>query len=235
MKKTWFKYIIPPAVVLLIIGGIFAVDYFGLIPEKTYTAADFGITTVKSSVDFNQNGMDDYTDLMAGARLDAQNRPRYNGAYYETGYPPEDVGVCTDLVWRAFRNAGYSLKDMVDADIVARPEAYPKIENPDPNIDFRRVGNLLVFLEAYGTSLTTDIHQIEAWQPGDIVVFRGTKHIGIVSDLRNEDGQPYILHNGGQYKREEDYLPGAEVTAHFRFDASKIPAEVLVVFEEGAA
>ena len=31
--------------------------------------------------------------------------------------PPDTEGVCTDVIWRAFKNAGYSLKDMVDEDI----------------------------------------------------------------------------------------------------------------------
>ena len=31
-------------------------DFFGLLPGKTYTAEDFGIEIIKSTVDFNQNG-----------------------------------------------------------------------------------------------------------------------------------------------------------------------------------
>lgn len=41
--------------------------------------------------------------------------------------------------------------------------------------------------------------------PGDIVIF-GTTHIGIVSDKRNKDGVPYLIHNAGQPLREEDAL-----------------------------
>lgn len=37
------------------------------------------------------------------------------GLIAEGGYPPDNIGVCIDVVWRAFANAGYSLKDMVDA------------------------------------------------------------------------------------------------------------------------
>lgn len=82
---------------------------------------------------------------------------------------------------------------------------------PDPNIDFRRVPNLKVYFERNAQSLTTDLTQIEQWQPGDIVTF-GTTHIGIVSDLRNQKGVPYLIHNAGQPKREEDVL---EVWNHF--------------------
>lgn len=203
-------------------------SYYNLFPEKTYTAADFDIETIQSNMDFNQNGVDDYTDILLGARKDAQNKPKYDGAYQEGGYPPDNIGVCSDVVWRAFKNAGYNLRDMVDADILARREAYPKIEKPDTNIDFRRVRNLRIFFEEYALSLTLDINEIDQWQPGDIVIFGNDKHIGIVSDKRNKEGQTYIIHNGGQPNREEDYLKRGTVTGHYRFDASKISKEFLL-------
>ena len=63
-----------------------------------------------------------------------------------------------------------------------------------------------IFFEEYAVSLTVDINEISEWQPGDIVIFEDDKHIGIISDKRNKDGQPYVIHNGGQPNREEDYL-----------------------------
>ncbi|MGI6487855.1 MAG: DUF1287 domain-containing protein [Syntrophomonadaceae bacterium] len=201
--------------------GIYYLSYYNLIPQKTYTAEDFGIETVISKNDRNGNGIDDYTDIMLGARADAKNKPRYKSAYYAGGYPPENEGVCTDLVWRAFLNAGYSLKDMVNADIGANVEAYPRVDGkPDPNIDFRRVPNLKVFFERNATSLTLDPYEIEAWQPGDIVTY-GTSHIAIVSDKRNRHGMAYIIHNGGQPVREEDALTRQEISGHYRFDTTK--------------
>lgn len=231
MKKV-VKPIVLVILAILIVLAVWAAWYWGLIPRRSYTAADFGIDTLLAETDYNQNGTDDYTDLLRGAKKDAKAHPRYDGSYYEGGYPPENIGVCTDLVWRAFREAGYSLKEMVDTDIKARPAAYPNIEKRDSNIDFRRVTNLRIFFTEYAQSLTTDVGDIAAWQPGDIVVFAGDQHIGIVSDKRNKNGQPYILHNGGQPAREEDYLPRAQVSGHYRFDASEIPAEVLRAFEE---
>lgn len=229
--KKWLKITLGLLLIFVLLGGGFAIDYFGLIPEKSYSSSHFGIQTLKSAVDFNGNGIDDYSDFVAGARLDAQNRPKYDGSYFSGGYPPEEIGVCTDVVWRAFRRAGYNLKEMVDADIAARPEAYPHITDADPNIDFRRVTNLRIFFEEYGISLSVDKGEIADWQPGDIVVFGNDKHIGIVSDKRNKEGQPYILHNGGQYQREENYLPDAKVTARFRFDASVLSKEGLISWE----
>lgn len=180
--------------------------------KKTYTAKDFGIETIHSQNDADQDGMDDYTDILYGAKAEAKRKPTYQSAYYSGGYPPETEGVCTDVIWRAFRDAGYSLKDLVDQDIQENLEAYPRVEGkPDPNIDFRRVPNLKVYFERNAQSLTTDLTQIEQWQPGDIVTF-GTTHIGIVSDLRNQKGVPYLIHNAGQPKREEDVL---EMWNHF--------------------
>lgn len=216
---------------LLIAALLFAAQYFNIFHNKTYSAEDFGIKTEKSAVDFNKNGTDDYTDIMLGARKDAENEPRYDGSYYEGGYPPDDIGVCTDVVWRAFKNAGYDLKRMVDKDISERAEDYTEIREADPNIDFRRVRNLHVFFEKYAVSLTCDKEKIEEWQAGDIVIFGEDRHIGIVSDKRNSNGQTYIIHNGGQPKREEDYLKRGKITAHYRFDASKIEVEALVPWE----
>ncbi len=130
--------------------------------------------------------------------MDAENKPVYDGSYHAGGYPPEDIGVCTDVVWRAFKHAGYNLKEMVDQDIQRNTELYPRVGGrPEPNIDFRRVPNLKVFFERHAISLTLDHTDIEEWQPGDIVTY-GDKHIGIISDRRNRDGVPYIIHNGGQ-------------------------------------
>lgn len=221
------KILIIGFVLTLIIVAITLLYRFNLLPQKTYTAEDFGIDTVESSVDFDADGTDDYTDIMLGARVDAQNKPKYDGAYFEGGYPPDDIGVCTDVVWRAFKAAGYNLKDMVDRDIIARPYAYTKIQEPDPNIDFRRVRNLRVFFEEYAVKLTNDTTDIAKWQAGDIVIFGDDKHIGIVSDRRNRNGQTYIIHNGGQPVREEDYLKRGEVTGHYRFDTENIDPSVL--------
>lgn len=218
--------------VILIAVGLYVADYYNLLPQKVYNADDFGITTLHSSVDFNENGVDDYTDILLGARKDAENHPKYDGSYYDGGYPPDDIGVCTDVVWRAFKNAGYNLREMVNNDVVAHPEAYAAIERPDNNIDFRRVVNLRVFFEKYGIPLTLDIDKIEEWQPGDIVIFGADKHIGIVSDKRNVNGQPYIIHNGGQPNREEDYLGRGTVTGHYRFDASLLDESALVAWVE---
>lgn len=220
-KRRVIKWLLAILLVLVLLAGGFFAWYFNLLPVRHYTARHFGIEVAVSPVDANGNGVDDYADLVAGARLDAENHPKYDAAYWEGGYPPEDIGVCTDLVWRAFAHAGYDLKAMVDLDIAQSEEEYPALADtgPDPNIDFRRVRNLNVFFARYAQTLTLDITDIAAWQPGDIVVFTG--HIGILSDRRNADGVPWLLHNGGQPKREEDamerLLLHKELLGHYRW------------------
>lgn len=206
-------------------------SYYNLIPQRSYTAENFGIETVIAATDFDADGVDDYTEILLGARKDAKNHPRYDGSYVQGGYPDDDVGVCTDVVWRAFREAGYSLKLMVDRDIMHSPQDYPRVTQRDSNIDFRRVVNLRVFFDKYASEITTDTTDISRWQPGDIVIFKDNKHIGIVSDKRNKDGQCYIIHNGGQPVREEYYFERGEVLRHYRFDATKIPRDILIPWE----
>lgn len=185
----------------------------------------------KSPVDYDGDGIDDYTDILDGARKDAQAAPTYDDGYYQGGYPPADRGACTDVVWRAFAEAGYDLKAMVDADIAAHPADYAAVvPAPDPNIDFRRTGVLDVFFGKYAQSLTTDVTDAAAWQGGDIVVFEHTRHIGVVSDRRDKDGLTFVIHNMGQRQRENDYFAFGThmaVTAHYRFDASRVPQDVL--------
>lgn len=190
------------------------------------------LAIVKSPTDYNGNGIDDTTDIVIGARKDAEAEPAYDDGYYAGGYPPADRGACTDLVWRAFREAGYDLKAMVDADVAAHPQAYRAVApKPDPNIDFRRTGVLDVFFKRYGQSLTTDPTDHAQWQPGDIVTFETTKHIAVVSDRASRvTGTPYLLHNMGVPGRDNDYLDAPNrmaVSGHYRFDAAKVPADVL--------
>ncbi|MDO4283548.1 MAG: DUF1287 domain-containing protein [Clostridia bacterium] len=227
LKKTLRCLIVIMTVILLII--IFEIlNILGYIPKKAYSAEDFNIVSVKSEYDKNLNGIDDFTDIMLGARKDALNKPKYEANSYTVGgYPSDNIGVCTDVIWRAFQNAGYNLKDLIDEDIKNNVSLYPATNgNPDPNIDFRRVRNLKVFFERYATVLTNDIYKIEQWQAGDIVIFgNDDSHIGIISDKRNKKGIPYLIHNSGQPKREEDILElliqFKPVNGHYRWDQGR--------------
>lgn len=207
-------------IIFIIIASIITVYFIFQTNKRTYTDNDFYIETIISSTDYDNDGIDDYSDILQGAKIDAEKKTKYKSAYYAGGYPPDTEGVCTDMVWRALKNAGYLLKDMVDEEIKNNVDEYPRVNGkPDPNIDFRRVPNLKVYFERNQISLTTDLSKIEEWQQGDIVVF-GNSHIGIISDKRNKKGIPYLLHNAGQLLREEDvleiYNKYNPITGHYR-------------------
>ena len=192
------------------------------------------IERIVSTSDKDGDGLNDTDDIIEGARKDVQNKSRYTDGYYSGGYPPDGVGVCTDVIWRAFRNAGYTLKDMVDEDIKNNAELYPRVAgNPDPNIDFRRIKNLRVFFDRYAIVLTTeiipgDIENLKEWQPGDIIVFDDPlEHIAILSDQRNEYGVPLIIHNSGPHAQENDMLIYwhenlSSIVGHYRFPPEEI-------------
>ncbi|WP_026691068.1 DUF1287 domain-containing protein [Alteribacter aurantiacus] len=178
-----------------------------------------------SEVDANVNGVADPMDIVMAARTEVDQRTKYKSAYYDGGYPPEDEGVCTDVVWRGLMGSDISLKELMDEDIALNPELYPRVEgNPDPNIDFRRVPNQYVFFERYAESLTTDVipgdvANLAEWQPGDIVLYLdGFHHVGIVSDKRARDGTPYLIHNTYPFAAEIKLTSiSTPIAGHYRW------------------
>lgn len=223
-------------IVFLINGGLVYNYYFVLNKELTpieehddyYLASDFGINVIKSEYDHDNDGIDDYSDILLGAKKESEINPKYYSAYYAGGYPPTDEGVCTDTIWRALSEAGYNLKEMISFEIKHDQESGVNkynVDIRDDNIDFRRVGPQKVFFDTYAESLTTDIYDIEEFMPGDILVFDGSDHIALVSDKRNANGIPYLIQNRDetQEEKEEDRLEISEmvVTSHYRFTYSK--------------
>lgn len=209
--------IILTALALAIIAlAVYLLYILNIIPHKKYTNEDFGITTYISALDQDGDGVDDQTDILQNVRVYIATNPEYKSKYYAGGYPDDGYGVCTDVVAQGLLHAGYDLQQLVDEDIAAHPDMY-EVEKADPNIDFRRVRNLLVYLGNHAISLTTDVSEIEQWQGGDIIVFK--KHIGIVSDVRNRNGVPFIIHHANPYQKqyEEDILENREdIVGHFR-------------------
>ncbi len=182
-------------------------------PQDKFSAQ---IPQLHSSVDADGDGMDDQTDILNGTLAYVNTHPKYKSRYYQGGTPDDGYGVCTDVVASALKNAGYDLQALVDADIRAHPEEYG-ITEPDANIDFRRVRNLKVFFARNAISLTTDISDAEQWHGGDIVIFE--KHIGIVSDRRNRDGVPYVIHHNDPWQTtyEQDILEKrTDIIGHYR-------------------
>lgn len=189
---------------------------FNYIPHRRYTNDNFGIETFVSSVDKDNDGIDDQSDMLQSVKDYLASNPEYKSKYYSTGYPDDEYGVCTDVVAFGMLNAGYDLMRLVYDDIWANRDMYD-IEVVDINIDFRRVENLQVFFKNNFISLTTDIYDVESWQPGDIIIFEG--HIGVISEYRNKKGIPFIYHNANPYQANylEDVLEYRnDIVGHYR-------------------
>lgn len=202
MKKRIFIIVIFIIISVILVALLY---FFNTIPHKQYSNSDFNIETYISSVDKDNDGIDDQTDILNNLRTYIAKKPKYKSKYYETGYPDDEYGVCTDVVANGLKDAGYDLKELVNEDIINNKEKY-NIEVIDKNIDFRRVRNLDVYLKNNSISLTKDLSQIEEWQGGDIIVFKD--HIGIISDKRNKKGIPLLIHHANplQVNYEEDVL-----------------------------
>lgn len=202
--------------VLLLLVVLYLLYIFGFIPHRKYTNKDFNIETYISTVDKDGDGVDDQTDILNNVKKYIATKPKYKSKYYQTGYPNDTYGVCTDVVGFGLKGAGYDLMESVNEHIKTHRDLYG-IETVDKKIDFRRVRNLKVYLDHNARSLTTDIHQIAEWQGGDIVVFQ--KHIGIVSDKRNKNGITFVIHHANPFQKnyEEDILAQRDdIVGHYR-------------------
>jgi uncharacterized protein len=167
--------------------------------------------------------------IVNGAKEEARREVRYDAGYYSVRYPggdvPADRGACTDLVVRALRHAGYDLQRLIHEDMRRRFREYPRrygLSRPDRNVDHRRTPNQITFFERYGLSLRTSTTGAAArsWQPGDLVYWRlpgGSGHVGVCSDVRNEQGLPLVIHNIGPVARQQDCLTAWTITHHFRY------------------
>lgn len=170
---------------------------------------------------------DFYRQLADSALTLTRQTVRYDPTYYQIPYPggdiPSDRGVCTDVVIRAYRKLGIDLQKEVHQDMKANFQKYPKnwgLKRTDPNIDHRRVPNLMTFFATYGTvkRITTDPKE---YLPGDIVCWnlpRGLTHIGVVVNKKSTDGTRYlIVHNIGRGQVLEDCLFSFQIIGHYRY------------------
>lgn len=153
----------------------------------------------------------------------------YDGQYRVIPYPngdvPAEVGVCTDVVIRAYRTLGIDLQQRVHEDMSAAFSAYPStriwgLKTTDRNIDHRRVPNLQTFFARQGKVLAIS-DQAAAYQPGDLVTWMlpgNLPHIGIVTDrIDQASGTPLIVHNIGAGPKLENMLFDYRITGHYRY------------------
>jgi uncharacterized protein YijF (DUF1287 family) len=151
------------------------------------------------------------------------------GGYVEMGYPngdvPRNIGVCTDVVVRAMRNAGLDLQKELHEDIARSPRSYPMVKHRDASIDQRRVATILPWfkrhMEAHGTDPSS---KEDPFLPGDILFLdtfpdrEGPDHVGIVTDTIGPSGLPMVINNwtDGFKESEMDILGAVPVLQRFR-------------------
>lgn len=164
--------------------------------------------------------------IVAAARQQIGVTRHYDPSYARLTYPGGDVpverGVCTDVVIRALRDAGWGdLQKNVHEDMRTNFSAYPKnwgLSRPDRNIDHRRVPNLQTYFKRHAISLRAS-REPRDYQPGDLVTSMlpgNLPHIMIVSDRKASSGTPLVIHNIGRGTREEDALFAYPLTGHYR-------------------
>ncbi|OQY07234.1 MAG: DUF1287 domain-containing protein [Desulfobacteraceae bacterium 4572_123] len=168
--------------------------------------------------------------LVSAAMERTTHAVTYDGSYRRLDYPggdvPDHIGVCTDVVIRAYRAIGVDLQRLVHEDMTAHFAGYPQLwglDRPDPNIDHRRVPNLQTFLRKQGAKLPKSGIAAD-YHPGDLVTWvlpGNLPHIGIVVNRRSEDGcRPLIVHNIGSGPEIEDILFLYPITGHYRYTGS---------------
>lgn len=164
--------------------------------------------------------------LVDAAIAQTRSAVSYDGSYRRIPYPggdvPESVGVCTDVVIRAYRRIGIDLQVKVHEDMTRAFRTYPQrwgMAGPDANIDHRRVPNLQMFFKRAGAELPVT-REAESYRSGDLVTWmlpRNLPHIGIVTGQKTRAGTPLIVHNIGRGPEVEDVLFSYPITGHYRY------------------
>jgi uncharacterized protein len=153
--------------------------------------------------------------------------PSYQKLTYPSGDVPMQTGVCSDVVIRALRAQSVDLQKEVHEDMVVNFSKYPrrwKLTQPDPNIDHRRVLNLMTYFKRRGFEVGKSWGKSK-YLAGDIVAWdlgNGITHIGVLSDRTNPKGEPLVIHNIGRGVQEEDLLFGYEILGHYRIRKTEV-------------
>jgi uncharacterized protein YijF (DUF1287 family) len=180
--------------------------------------------------DRDGDGIPDPLDVLIGAKKTVANADAYTEGYMSMPYPmgdvPRKVGVCTDVIIRAVRNAGLDLQKALHEDIARAPAAYPMIKGRgNPEIDQRRVATLLPYFRRHWEKHTEKLDDPrDPLRPGDVIFMdtfpsrSGPDHIGIISDSFGDAGLPLVINNwtNGTVTAEMDLLTFVPVLYRFR-------------------
>ena len=181
---------------------------------------------ILSSIINTLSAQDDFAIKLSNAAIELTlQKVVYTPDYFVIKYPdgdvPSNMGVCTDLIIRAYRKLDIDLQQKVHEDMLANFDKYPKIwglKKPDSNIDHRRVPNLMTFFNRFGTKKKIS-KEPNDYIPGDIVVWNlgeAITHIGIVVNLKSNDGKRYLIaHNIGNGQEISDCLFTYKIIGHY--------------------
>ena len=149
----------------------------------------------------------------------------YDGRYISIPYPngdvPKNIGVCTDVIIRAYRVINIDLQQLIHEDMLVAHKTYNKryfTKFLDKSIDHRRTQNIQTYLHRKNMALTISNKEID-YLPGDLVFWNiANGHVGIVIDIKVPNtNRYYMVHNIGNGPEIEDFLFKAPIIDHFRW------------------
>ena len=183
-----------------------------IIIAMLFTLSSFAQSTTQKVVD--------------NAKWQTTQQVTYNGKYYNISYPngdvPANIGVCTDVIIRAYRSAGKDLQKLVHEDMLANKSEYDKRrfykKEVDSNIDHRRTFNLRTYFTRQDAIRKCTTNEID-YLPGDIVFWDiAAGHVGIVVDKKVPGtNRYYVVHNICCGPKMEDFLFSAPIIDHYRW------------------
>ena len=197
-RRLKCSFILVFIIIFFCIMVLFLLNHFVIVKEY-YKASDFKIKTIYSNIDFNKNGIDDYSDFLLGAKKVINKNEVYE-----------------NFIVKVFKYAGYDLDKMV--------ERYYE----DYNLDIGkkdRISMYKSFINSNALKVDVDFDKIELFQPGDFVFLQDG--IGVLSDKRNKDGISFIVMINDGKVVEEDCLEDLKISGHYRFDSSLIEDDLL--------
>ena len=199
------------------------------------------VKKLSGTSDKNKNGNIDAVDILQGAKKQLEIKAKNifiegstESNYYKEGDPPEEWALDTDIITRSFKEAGFDLRILINADIKNNISKYPlkAIWNqnaPDIDIDYRRIQNMEVFFKRNADSLNIRIdpaneENLNTWVPGDVVLFDMNEdgyadNIGIISDVTARNGIPKVIYNyiDPGYTTQANILSSKIITGHYRY------------------
>jgi len=163
--------------------------------------------------------------IINNAKWQTTQEVTYDGRYIHISYPngdvPANIGVCTDVIIRAYRSIGVDLQKLIHEDMLKAIHIYNKkyiTKKLDKSIDHRRTQNIQTFLKRKNASIIITKDEKD-YLPGDIVFWDiANGHVGIVIDKKVPNtNRYYMVHNIGNGPEIEDFLFKAPIIDHFRW------------------